>query len=214
MKKYSHLTAGIIAGVVFLLIYNVSVFAHQCNEIRNDTIRLHVIANSDSEEDQELKLKVRDAVLAAGQDIFDGSVTKENAEAKITAQLKALEKAANDTIRENGKSYTARAMLVTEYFDTRTYNDTVTLPAGKYLALKIVLGNGDGKNWWCVMFPSLCLPAAEKTDIQAIKNVYSEKEENIVTKSEKYEYRFKIIEIIEKVRNKVDNQFQGDIAYH
>ena len=98
-------------------------------------------------------------------------------------------------------------MLVTEYFDTRTYNDSVTLPAGKYLALKIVLGDGGGKNWWCVMFPSLCLPAAEKTDIQAIKNVYSEKEENIVTGSEKYEYRFKIIEFIEKMRNKVDNRF-------
>ena len=207
MKKYSHLTAGIIAGIVFLLIYNISVFAYQCNEIRNDTIRLHVIANSDSDEDQELKLKVRDAVLSAGHDIFDGSVTKENAEEKITAELNELEKAANDTIRKNGKYYTAQAMLVTEYFDTRTYNDSVTLPAGKYLALKIVLGDGGGKNWWCVMFPSLCLPAAEKTDIQAIKNVYSEKEENIVTGSEKYEYRFKIIEFIEKMRNKVDNRF-------
>lgn len=205
MKKYSHLSIGIIAGVLFLLIYNISVFAYRCNEIRSDTIRLHVIANSDSKEDQALKLKVRDAVLAAGQDLFNGTVTKENAEEKINTKLSTIEKAANDTIRANGKDYTARAMLVTEYFDTRTYNNSVTLPAGKYLALKIVIGEGDGQNWWCVMFPSLCLPAAEKTDTEAIKSVYSEKEESIVTSSEKYEYRFKIIEIIEKIRNKVDN---------
>ncbi len=205
MKKNSHLTAGIIAGLLFLLVYNISVFAYQCNEIRSDTIRLHVIANSDSEEDQAVKLMVRDAVLSAGKNIFDGTVTKENAQEKISAELKMIEKTANETLKIHGKNYTAKAELVTEYFDTRIYNDTVTLPAGKYLALKIVLGEGDGKNWWCVMFPSLCLPAAEKTNSEAIKSVYSESEENIVLNPKKYEYRFKIIELIEKVKNKVDN---------
>lgn len=205
MKKNSHLTAGIIAGLLFLLVYNISVFAYQCNEIRSDTIRLHVIANSDSEEDQAVKLMVRDAVLSAGKNIFDGTVTKENAQEKISAELKMIEKTANETLKIHGKNYTAKAGLVTEYFNTRIYNDTVTLPAGKYLALKIVLGEGDGKNWWCVMFPSLCLPAAEKTNSEAIKSVYSESEENIVLNPKKYEYRFKIIELIEKVKNKVDN---------
>lgn len=204
MKKYSHISIGIVAGVLFLLIYNLSVFAYQCSEIRNDTIRLHVIANSDSEEDQQIKLKVRDAVLSAGQNIFNGTVTTENALEKITAELEKIENVANETLRENNKNYYAKAELVTEYFDTRIYNDTVTLPAGKYLALKIVLGEGDGQNWWCVMFPSLCLPAAEKTDSEAIKSVYSEKEENIVLNSKKYEYRFKIIEFIEKVKDYVD----------
>lgn len=204
MKKNSHLTIGIIAGLLFLVIYNISTFAYQCNEIRSDTIRLHVIANSDSEEDQAVKLKVRDAVLSAGKNIFDGTVTTENAQEKISAELKAIEKTANKTLEKHGKNYTAKAELVTEYFDTRIYNDSVTLPAGKYLALKIVLGEGNGKNWWCVMFPSLCLPAAEKTDSEAIKSVYSESEENIVLNPKKYEYRFKIIEFIEKLKNHVD----------
>lgn len=204
MKKNSHLTIGIITGLLFLIIYNISAFAYQCNEIRSNTIRLHVIANSDSEEDQAVKLKVRDAVLSAGKNIFDGTVTIENAQEKISAELKMIEKTANTTLKKHSKNYTAKAELVTEYFDTRIYNDSVTLPAGKYLALRIVLGEGNGKNWWCVMFPTLCLPAAEKTDSEAIRSVYSESEENIVMNQKKYEYRFKIIELIEKIKNHVD----------
>ena len=164
MNKNSHLTIGIISGLIFLIIYNISAFAYQCNEIRSDTIRLHVIADSDSQIDQDVKLKVRDAVLNAGKSIFDGTVTKENAQEKITNELEIIENTANETLRKYNMNYTAKAELVTEYFDTRIYDDKVILPAGKYLALKIVLGEGNGQNWWCVMFPTLCLPAAEKTD--------------------------------------------------
>lgn len=205
MKKYSHLTIGITTGILFLIIYNLSVFAYQCNEIRSDTIRLHVIANSDSAEDQSMKLMVRDAILAAGHNIFNGTVTPENAQIKISAELKNLETITNETLKENEKNYTAKVYLTTEYFDTRTYDNNVTLPAGKYLALKIILGDGNGQNWWCIMFPTLCLPAAEKTNLQAIQNVYSEREKYIVENSNKYEFRFKIIEIIESIKNHVDN---------
>lgn len=205
MKKYSHLTIGIAAGILFLIIYNLSVFAYQCNEIRSDTIRLHVIANSDSEEDQNIKLKVRDSILAAGHNIFDGTVTPENAQTKISAELKNLETIANKTLKENGENYTAKVNLITEYFDTRTYDNSVTLPAGKYLALKIVLGEGTGQNWWCVMFPTLCLPAVEKTNLKITQTVYSESEKYIVENSSKYEFRFKLVEIIESIKNHVDN---------
>ena len=206
MNKNSHLTIGIISGLIFLIIYNVSAFAYQCSEIRSDTIRLHVIADSDSQIDQDVKLKVRDAVLEAGKNIFDGTVTKENAHEKIKNELELIEQTANETLSKYNIKYTAKAELVTEYFDTRVYNDKVVLPAGKYLALKIVLGEGNGKNWWCVMFPTLCLPAAEKTDSEAIKSVYSDNAENIVTNPKKYEYRFRIVELIEKVKNYVDIQ--------
>ena len=204
MNKNSHLTIGIISGLIFLIIYNISAFAYQCNEIRSDTIRLHVIADSDSQIDQDVKLKVRDAVLNAGKSIFDGTVTKENAQEKITNELEIIEQTANETLRKYNMNYTAKAELVTEYFDTRIYDNKVVLPAGKYLALKIVLGEGNGQNWWCVMFPTLCLPAAEKTDSEAIKSVYSDNAENIVTNPKKYEYRFKIIELLEKMKNYVD----------
>lgn len=204
MKKYSHLTAGIIAGLTFLIVYNLSVFAYQCEEIRSDTIRLHVIAASDSDSDQAVKLLVRDAVLEAGREIFDGTVNIENATQIIEDNLVILENAANETLKANNKNYTAKAYLTTEYFDTRTYDDSVTLPAGKYLALKIVLGEGEGKNWWCVMFPALCLPAAEKTDNEAMNETYSDAEKDIVLSNKKYEFRFKIVEYIEKIKEYVD----------
>ena len=209
MKKYTNLTIGITAGILFLIIYNLSAFAFQCNEIRSDTIRLHVIANSDTAEDQEIKLKVRDALLASGQHIFNGTVTPENAQTKISTELKDLENVANKILRQNGKNYTAKVSLNTEYFDTRTCDNNITLPAGKYLALKVVLGEGTGQNWWCVMFPTLCLPATEKTNHHAMKNVYSENEKFIIENANKYEIRFKIIEVIETLKDKVDNRYKG-----
>ena len=87
MNKHATLTIGIITGVIFLIIYNISAFAFQCNEIRANTIRLHVIANSDSAADQNIKLKVRDAILSAGPNIFDGTVTPDNAQKKITNEI-------------------------------------------------------------------------------------------------------------------------------
>ena len=204
MNKHTNLTIGIIAGVIFLIIYNISAFAFQCNEIRTNTIRLHVIANSDSAADQNIKLKVRDAILAAGSNIFDGTVTPANAQEIITNEKKHLENTANNVLRECNQNYIATVSLTTEYFDTRIYDNNLTLPAGKYLALKVVLGEGNGKNWWCVMFPSLCLPATEKTNNNLLKNTYSDAERYIIENSDKYEIRFKIIEIIETLKNKVD----------
>lgn len=204
MNKNTNLLTGIATAIIFLIIYNISSFAFQCNEIRANTIRLHVIANSDSPEDQDIKLKVRDALLDAGSNIFDGSVTPDNAQKKITDKINHLENTANSVLKKYNKNYHATVTLTTEYFDTRIYDDDITLPAGKYLALKVVLGEGDGKNWWCVMFPTLCLPATEKTDHNALKNTYSDTGKYIVENSDKYEIRFKIIEIIETLKNKVD----------
>ena len=204
MNKNTNLLTGIATAIIFLIIYNISSFAFQCNEIRANTIRLHVIANSDSPEDQDIKLKVRDALLDAGSNIFDGSVTPDNAQKKITDKINHLENTANSVLKKYNKNYHATVTLTTEYFDTRIYDDDITLPAGKYLALKVVLGEGDGKNWWCAMFPTLCLPATEKTDHNALKNTYSDTGKYIVENSDKYEIRFKIIEIIETLKNKVD----------
>lgn len=206
MKNYRNLTVGTAVSLVIVLLYNISAFAFSCKEICTDVIRLHVIANSDSEEDQNLKLMVRDALLEKGINIFDGTVTPENAKEKIMPEIDNLEAAANEVIAANGYDYNAEAELVTEYFDTRVYDDEVTLPAGRYLALKVVIGEGKGKNWWCVMFPSLCLPAAKGTDTEAVEAVFSENEAKIVTKSSDYEIRFKIVEYIEKLKNAIDNK--------
>lgn len=204
MNRHTNLTTGIVTAIIFLIIYNVSSFAFQCNEIRTNTIRLHVIANSDSDEDQNIKLKVRDAILDAGKNIFDGTVTPDNAKQKIEKEIKLLENTANNVLKENNKEYRATVSLTTEYFNTRTYDNDITLPAGKYLALKVVLGDGAGKNWWCVMFPSLCLPATEKNNHKSIKNAYTDAGKYIIENPDKYEIRFKIVEIIELLKNEVD----------
>ena len=174
-------------------------FDATCREVRGKVLRLHVIAASDSEKDQQLKLKVRDAILEKGAEIFDGSVDIENAVERITPQIGSLEHTAEEVIRKSGLDYTVKITIGEEYFGTRTYGK-FTLPAGKYLALKVVIEKGKGHNWWCVMFPALCLPAARaNTDVEAI---LGKKGLRLISKNPKYEPRFKIIEIIEEIRNR------------
>ena len=200
-QKHKNLTIGILTAVIFLIFYNISLFAYNCRSICNDVIRLHVIANSDSQQDQELKLKVRDAILEQCPVIFDGTVTPEDAKEKITPEINNLTNIAENIIKSYSYDYTVKVTLETEYFSTRVYENNITLPAGKYLALKIVIGSGQGKNWWCVMFPSLCLPAAESTDINKFDNIFDEKQKSIILESEKYEIRLKIIEYAEYIKN-------------
>ena len=202
MKRTSHLIIGILTGILFLITFNLSAFSYNCNEIRSNVIRLHVIANSDSEIDQNIKLKVRDAVLQGSADIFDGSTTIDNAIDKIVPNIDTIITTAEKVIKINEKTYSATAELTTEYFDTRVYDNNITLPAGKYLALKIVLGEGKGQNWWCIMFPALCLPAA--TENSDIKMTFSDKQAKIITDDGRYRIKFKIVEILEKIK-------EGDI---
>ena len=174
--------------------------------IRNDTIRLHIIASSDNEKDQQIKMIVRDKLLTEASELFNGTITTENAVEILVPEIRQIKKLTDSILIENNVTYTSRVTLETEYFDTREYENGITMPAGKYLALKIILGNGGGKNWWCIMFPALCLPVAEKH----AECVYSESEKKIITSDEKYEIRFRVIEYIEILKNKVDILYNGD----
>ena len=129
------------------------------NTLREDIIRLHVVAESDSREDQAIKLLVRDAVTGYLGDQMRNLDSKEQAEGFLKANLAEVEAVANMVLRENGCEERARVTLKEEIFDTRHY-DTFSLPAGVYSSLRITIGSGEGKNWWCVVFPTLCLPAA------------------------------------------------------
>ncbi|MBQ3005655.1 MAG: stage II sporulation protein R [Clostridia bacterium] len=184
-----------LATVFFTAVVSSTIsFAQTCDEVRSDVLRLHILANSDSEEDQNLKLKVRDAVLKEGADIFEGSQNVEEAVSKITPQKDRLKSIAEKVIKENGKNYPVTVLLETEYFETRTYED-VTLPAGEYLAVRILIGEGKGHNWWCVMFPPLCLPAATDT----VDAYMSDDEITLVKSQPEYEPRFKIVEWFQKI---------------
>ena len=168
-----------------------------------DVLRMHVIANSDSDEDQILKLKVRDAVLNEGEEIFDGSLTSANAEKLLIPQKERLEETAREVIRKNGFDYDVRLEIGKDFFSTRTYDDRITLPAGEYEAVRVIIGEGKGKNWWCVMFPPMCLPAAESSDDAELQDILSEDELKVVESNPKFEPRFKIIEIYEKLTQKL-----------
>ncbi len=199
MKRKAEIS--VIIGLIVSIIVSTVSFGYECEKIRNDVIRLHVIANSDSEADQRVKLKVRDALLECGKEMFSGNVDVNNAEEKLNLYKKTLIETADKVLAENGMEYKSDISLKEEYFTTRQYEE-FTMPAGEYLALKVILGEGSGKNWWCVMFPPLCLPAAsENKDLNV---VFSENGADIVGNSNKYVIKFKIVELFEEIKQKIE----------
>lgn len=201
MSLSKKIRISLSVGIVVAIVFSIFSFAKTSDEIRSDVLRLHVIANSDSSVDQNLKLRLRDHILQEGKDIFDGSVNVENAVRKIEPRIGELEKSAESFVKSAGFDYKVKITLSEEYFTTRTY-ETVTLPAGKYLALRVVIGSGNGHNWWCVMFPPMCVPAADKKD--EIENVFTDDEIKLVESKPKYEPRFKIIEIYEQIKQAIE----------
>lgn len=200
MKKIRIAEISAAVALIVAVIASVAGFGVRCGDVREDVIRLHILANSDSEEDQNVKLIVRDALLNSGKELFSGSVSKDNAQECLEAQKTELIEIANKVLAENGFDYKARITLAEEYFTTRSYGD-LTLPAGEYTALKVILGSGEGHNWWCVMFPPLCLPAAsEETDIDAF---FGEEGGELIKSSPRYEMRFKIVEVIESIKSRI-----------
>ncbi len=200
MKRIKRLEISVALGLVISVIVSIAGFGAECKNIREDVVRLHILANSDSEADQNVKLAVRDVLLECGAEIFSGALDKNNAAQYLEAEKEKLIETANRVLKENGFDYSAQVFLVNEYFNTRTY-ENFTMPAGEYLALKVILGEGKGHNWWCVMFPPLCLPAAsEQTDIDA---VFGENGIKIIEGNKGYEIRFKIVEIIEDIMNRI-----------
>jgi len=189
--EFAVLTAFIITCVISTMS-----FASACEDIRNSVLRMHVVANSDSEEDQALKLKVRDAVLEAGKEYFDNSESAAQAEEKLIPVKDELEKVAKKVVEDNGFDYDVKVNIGNAYFPTKTYDGDVTLPAGEYEAVNVIIGSGKGHNWWCVMFPPMCLPAAE-SDTE-LDEVLSEHEYEIVKSNPRFEPRFKIVEWYEK----------------
>lgn len=195
-NKILRIEASILVTLILTSIFSVVSFSQECDGIREKMLRMHVIANSDSDDDQALKLKVRDEVLSYGKELFDGSVTADQAKEKISPHIKEIEEVALNVIRREGYDYTVKVTVENEYFDTRIYDGSVTLPAGIYTAVKVIIGEGKGKNWWCVMFPPMCLPAA--TAECELSDVLNSKETDIVTNNKKYKVRFKLVEIYER----------------
>lgn len=187
-----------LVAIIAACLFSVGSFAEECRNIRRDVLRLHVVADSDSETDQKLKLLVRDEVLRKGGELFDGTLTADEAEREISPKTDELKAAAESVLRQNGCDNSVEITVSEEYFATRCY-ENFTMPAGVYTAVRVNIGCAEGQNWWCVMFPPLCLPAAS-ADADAF---FTEGEMKVISSSPEYEPRFKIVEIIEKIKNKL-----------
>lgn len=180
---------------VLAVIYSLLPFQAQCSEISKEVFRIHVLANSDSEQDQALKLKVRDRVLEYTEEMFRNATSKQEAETLVLNNIQSIADTAYKEILDNGYNYAVKAEVTKMYFTTRYY-ENYTLPSGMYDALRLTIGEGKGHNWWCVMYPSICISSAQEQDSRA-KQVFDEQQYDIV-KNEQYEYKFKIVELFEK----------------
>lgn len=200
--------AKIILGICisFLLAFTVMSFIPVSGEeeIYDNMIRLHVLANSDSPEDQELKLKVRDAVLEEAEKI--SCTGPDEAYIKAKDSLGVLKTAAESKIREEGYSYSVDVVLGEEKYPERDY-DGFALPSGTYTSLRVLIGDAAGKNWWCVLYPPLCTAAATEREEVFIAAGFTKGQYETITETENKRYRvkFKIVEIIKELFNEKDS---------
>ncbi len=192
------------------LILTVALFAglfpvHGEEEIYDTVVRLHVLANSDSDADQELKLKVRDRVVELVSPAVKGCSTQSEAIAAIEGIMDEIETAAEEVVRDEGYDYDVSLLMGEEYYPTRTY-ETCAFPEGEYVSLRVCIGDAEGQNWWCCLFPPLCLSAASEKSAQSNEEAFisvglTGDQYKLITESDKPQYRarFKILEAIQKL---------------
>ena len=184
---------ALMAAIVLTSLVLVCAGAAQEKDLASKFLRFHVLANSDSDEDQALKLKVRDAVLDKVQLITENTSSFEEAKAMVFAELSAIETAAKQCLAENGSTFTVSVNLEQCDFPTKNYG-LFALPAGSYEALRVKIGEAAGQNWWCVLFPPLCSTATSEEFVQAAA-VAGVSEEDIALLEGKRVFKFKLAEL-------------------
>ncbi len=161
MKKTirKNIELGVQFGLICAIVLSFARFEMRCDELRQGVLRLHIIANSDGKDDQNLKLAVRDEILKNSTDIFKDCGNVDDAIMTASNSIEDINKIANEVIAKNGFDYKAQVSVGDRYFETREY-DNFTLPAGTYKSLVVDLGAAEGKNWWCVVFSCVCVPSS------------------------------------------------------
>lgn len=196
----------IISAVFISLMLSLVITAYSENvqtDLQDNLIRLHIIANSDSDKDQAVKLEVRNAVLNEIRNSPE-NISRE----EIIKNLDTIEKIAKDTLKQNGFSYDAQAVYGKFDFPKKEYKN-MTLPAGEYYGVRIILGNGEGHNWWCVMYPPLCVSndttvTLDKESEELLKATLKSETYDIITKSDKdVVIKFKAVEFIQELKQKI-----------
>ncbi len=197
MRKISG--AVMASGLILtIIVSNMGAFINQgkkLDNLRDNVLRLHILANSDSTYDQNLKLCVRDALIERSDEIFGDAQNFTQAENNVENQLALVEEIAVETLAQQNCSAEVNAELAQMYFEERVYGD-ITMPAGEYTALRVEIGEAEGQNWWCVMYPPLCLPAAcsevVDEDEEVEEEFFDEEEKEIIHNPRKFKIRFAV----------------------
>ena len=210
-KEKNILLLSIFIGIFITLVFMLATKSYSYNiqkGIADEVIRLHVLANSDEDYDQQLKIKVKDGIVKMLENELHNSMSKDETRIILLQNLDKIEDKAKEIIEENGYNYNVSAKITFDDFPTKQYGDVV-LPAGEYEALKVEIGEAKGKNWWCVMFPPLCFVDASvkevpKEDKDMLKSVLTDTEYDIVTKADNendipIKIKFKIFEKLENL---------------
>ena len=198
MKK---IDIALLIGLIFTIVFsNISAFANDYDELRGNVVRLHILANSDSNEDQTLKLKVRDTILAETKDLYQENMSFYETEKMMYSNLDRFRAIAERVIAENGYNYSVQCELVNMKFDDRVY-ENFTMPGGYYDALRITIGEAKGHNWWCVMYPQLCVPAATK--VEDCDKAFTNQQQKMLKNPQKYKVKFKCVEVYNDLKKKL-----------
>ena len=199
-RKLKTWEAALMFGVLIAVVAG-SWLGREQQELADSVVRFHVIANSDSQEDQALKLAVRDRVLAQAEGLYPSDATLSEAQSALEGHLSALAAAGQAVVEERGYDYPVTAQLTDCWFPTKEY-EGFALPAGNYTALRVTIGEGRGKNWWCVAFPPLCRGAASETVDQALEAGYFTPDQGalVTGDGEQYVLKFKAMELLGEVQ--------------
>lgn len=196
----------LILLAAFIIVSAYSYVSAVSYDIADSVFRLHVIANSDSAEDQALKYKVRDSLLNYMNSLVTSTTSKDEAMEIVTNNIDNFKNIAEATIKENGYNYSVNITVGKHSFPTKYYGD-VSLPAGIYDALRVEIGSASGQNWWCVMFPPLCFVdissgIVPKESKESLKNNLNDEEYDLITvdDSSSMNFKFKIVELIENIK--------------
>lgn len=192
---------ALLIGLSVTLLFGLWMEREQ-SDLANSVLRLHVLAHSDSEADQELKLKVRDRVLEEAEVILPKGASVEEASQIVQKNLSRLAAAGAEVVAEEGYDYPVSAEMRETWFPTKDY-DGFSLPAGQYRALRILIGEGEGQNWWCVVFPPLCLgSASESVTVTALQAGMDEQQVALLTgDTDGYVIKFKALELWEQLKS-------------
>ena len=197
-----NLTIGLFAALIISLVIGLMP-VHGEEEIYDAVVRLHILANSDSEEDQALKLRVRDAVLEVTSPLLEGCTDREDAVARLNEGLDEIKTVAEDVIREAGRTDPVTISFDLEEYPERTY-DSFCFPSGEYLSLRVCIGEAEGRNWWCCLFPPLCKGVAavpqEEAESAFVSAGLTPPQYKIITETDEtvYKVRFKILELFQR----------------